>query len=519
MKSTSAIVVLSIAAALVVGSIACNKESASPATGSVAQGPKPAVSSNAWQVPVDVFPPSPSPTPTPAQNDWLNFGWQTFVALDWPALSQNSGGASGQPDTNLTIGATASNGALVPTVWTTYRDLSTIMLANGTDPGSQYSQPVTIPGSCPALGAGNPVAPGFQPLYIDNSTFTQATLSKSYTNEAFTGPLIDQEGWYTLEQIFVDPSEYAYIQGNGYFQGATQASAYQKNGKLAGFPQTGQGMGLPAYAQYGALEVKSTWRVLDPVNDAKIIPRYYSQWGYFMQADGKTCQGPTLFGLIGLHILRLTPSTTATWFWASFEQIDNTIPPSGVPATLAAANTPNGNCTSSYNVAPSAVSGNIAWNNKNTPDNICQVTLIPQDVQTVNQQWQSRLQGTVWQYYQMVNTLNPCSPGDSSCYIFGPIKSPTNTINLNIYANTAVESYFQSDTTCMSCHGSAAGDGVPTPLTGTNQIFTFVLQNAYWSNAAAANATRQRLFRLFHNPLKGQLAPAPKSKPHDHDKK
>src|SRR5215471_10689592 len=146
---------------LIVGlSIACNQPSApAPKQSPPAQGPKPPVSSAAWQVPVDVFPPSPSPTPTPAQNDWLNLGWQTFIALDWPALSPNAGGVMAQPDTSLSIGATASNGALIPAVWNTYRDVSTIMLANGQDPGNVYNQPVVVSGNCPAMGS-NPVAPG-----------------------------------------------------------------------------------------------------------------------------------------------------------------------------------------------------------------------------------------------------------------------------------------------------------------------------------------------------------------------
>jgi len=496
--------------------VACNKagnqpaEQASQPQAAVAQKPKVAVSPNAWQVPADV---QPQPA---SQTDWLNFGWQTFVALDWPALSPNSGGVMGQPDTSSTIGATAG-GAIVPAVWNTFRDVSTIMLANGVDPGSSYNKPTVIAGSCTAMGSGNPVAPGFQPLYVDNSTFTQATLPKSYTNEAFTGPLVDQGGWYTLEQIFVAPSEYAYIQGNGYYLGQNQVNAYKQNGSLVGFPKDGQGLNLPTWAQYGALEIKATWRVLDPNVDKNVLSRYYTQWGYFMQADGTTCQGPTLFGLIGLHILRLTPSTGATWFWASFEQIDNTEPPSGVPATLAANGTPNGACTTPpYNVTPNTSTGNIPWNGSNTPNNICQVTQIPSYVQTVNQSWQSQLQGTVWQYYQMVNTLNPCSTGDASCYTFYPIYDKNNTINLNAYANTAIESYFQSfqsgsttvTSTCMSCHGSAAGDGAPSTMTGNNQIFTFVLMNAYLPPSLTATATgeRQKLLRLFRHPPAGKLA-------------
>lgn len=42
-------------------------------------------------------------------------------------------------------------------------------------------------------------------------------------NQAFTAPLVDQEGWYAVHQIFIAPSEYAYIENNKYFNGANQA--------------------------------------------------------------------------------------------------------------------------------------------------------------------------------------------------------------------------------------------------------------------------------------------------------
>src|SRR5512135_2720158 len=115
---------------------------------------------------------------------------------------------------------------------------------------------------------------------------------------------------------------------------------------------------------------------------------------------------------------------------ASFEQVDNTSAPAGMNATLAAANTPNGNCTSQYNVGPPEAKGNIPWSPTNTANNLCEVTPIPPDVQQANQNWQKQLQGTVWQYYQMVNTLNPCSPGDSSCATFPPLNDQSNQVNL-----------------------------------------------------------------------------------------
>lgn len=502
MKSRLLVCLVTLIAFTVLG---CRKEETSePAPEAVAKKSTTQVNlpPNSWQVPVDV-----SGTPPVPQSNYTDLGWQTFVALSWPALSPSNGGQNGQPDTSSTIGATASNGAFVPTVWATFRDLDTIMLDNGVDPGATYTQATAIPSNCAPIGT-NPVAPGFSPMYVNASTFKSATFQKDYINQATLNPLVDQKGWYTFTNIRINQSEYDYIQQNGYYLGQNQVNAYKANGQLQPFPRTGNSS-LPTWAQYGALEIKSAWRVLDPATDSAIIPRYYTQWGYFMQPDGVTCQGPALFGLIGIHILRLTPSMGGTWFWASFEQIDNTEPPAGIPATLAAQGTPNGNCSNStgnYNKGPAEVTGNIPWNNTNTPDDICQVTNIPSNVQQANQTWQQNLSGTVWQYYQMVNTANPCPSGGAVCYEFPPIKDPANLINLDVFANTAIESYFQTGN-CLDCHGGAAGNGVPTPLTGTNQIFTFVLLNAYFPQNAASTAHAESLRASFHTLTQRKPAP------------
>jgi hypothetical protein len=515
MKSRTILISL-LTAAIVTTTFSCNQEQ--PTTETSTAAPKPmatkaavSVGTNAWVVPVDV---TPVPPPNPSEANYIDFGWQSFVALNWPSLSPTSGGVNGQPDTGALIGATAANGAFVPTVWSTYRDLSTIMLNNAVDPGASYTQAVTIPGGCTPIGS-NPVAPGFQPLFIDGSTFQNSQRVKDYINQA-TGnpsPLVDQEGWYTLTDIRINQSEYDYIHQNAFYAGVNQAAAYKASGKLPTFPKNGLESNLPplpSYAQYGSTEIKAAWRVLDPAKDSKVIPRYYTQWGYFLQPDGKTCQGPALFGLIGLHILRLTPTTGATWFWASFEQVDNTMPPAGIPATLAAANTPNGNCTSSYNVAPPEATGNIPWNNTNTPNNLCQVTPIPANVQAANTTYQGKLGGTVWQYYQMVNTLNPCPVGASGCASFPPIydTTPANEANLSIFANTAIESYAQSSS-CLDCHGGAAGYDYPKPLTGTNQIFTFALLNAYYPPSGAQTTAKAELLNLIRKPPHSNVAAAP----------
>jgi hypothetical protein len=451
--------------------------------------PGAALPASSWIVPVDV-----SPATNPPQSSWTTLAWQTFVALNWPsAVPATSSGIAGLPNPQLSIGST-SNGAMIPTVWLTYRSVANTLLPGAQDPGAWQTNPVALPAGCAAMTAPYTVSTGFQPMLLNLVSKFKSPVAPSNSDEASGPPLIEQSGWFITYDIRLDQSEYAYIQQNGYYNAATQQSAETSNGHLQPIPRTGAGM--PALANFGALEVKAAWRILDPVKDAKIIPRYFTQAGYFLQQDATTCQGPNLFGLVGMHILRLTPTTPATWFWSTFEQVDNvTPPPQGGLATLAAANTPNGNCGSgTYNQAPTQYPSNknIPWTGNATPVvNVCQVTNIDPAVAAINTTWQNNLQGTVWANYQLIDTINPSVQG-------GPAYSfaiSTATINTNIMANTTMETYLQGDgagngQSCMDCHACATPQGAAGSSTcagsSSNQVFTFVLSNAGMPLSAAA---------------------------------
>jgi hypothetical protein len=446
-----------------------------------------AATSGAWTVPVDVA----NAGNNPSQTDWYNLAWQTFIALNWPAVAPSTTSNPGQPDTTQSLGASAS-GALIPTVWMTYRDLGNTMLPNGADPGTWGSVPFEpVPSGCQPIQSGS-VAPGFQPMILDmvskfdldNPNF----IEQDDINEASGNPLIDQSGWYVAFDVHLNQAEYQYIQQNGYYDAANQINAFQPpNTGIQPFPRgDGQGFNnfnppLPSYAQFGALEVKAAWRVLDPSKDD--LSRYYTQVGYFLQPDGVTCEGPATFGLVGFHILRLTPTTPATWYWATFEQVDNTNPPnSSISPSFSKPNTPDGNCPATgVNQPPAQVTGNIPWNDTNTPVDVCRVFAIDSAVQAINQQYQGQgpVQNTVWQYYQLVQTINPSVQGGPS---FSFPNNTTATVNTNAMANVTLETYSQGTTSspdsCMSCHAFGQPLGAPSPLTSTNQIFTFVLQNA-----------------------------------------
>jgi hypothetical protein len=362
------------------------------------------------------------------------------------------------------------------------------------------------PSGCTVPPPANSVAPNFQPMLLN--MVSKFSNFPSETEQATNNPLVDQAGWYVTFDIRMDQSEFTYIRQFQYYNAANQSSAYTPpNTGIQPIPRNGSesyfNPALPAYAQYGALEVKAAWRVLDPAKD--IFSRYYIQEGYFLQPDGTTCNGPVTFGLIGLHILRLTPSMPGTWFWSTFEQVDNVAVPSGIQRadgtpltpTLAQPGTPNGQCTSAYNVAPPAVKGNIPFDNKNAPVNVCAVSYPPPAaVVQANQAWQAKLKGTPFAYYQLDDTIHPAISGTTG-FPFPPLNDTSNQVETNTMANTSLETYFQQPgQSCLSCHGFGEAIGGPKPITGSAQIFTFLLGNADTTSPAAAAIKKQHGIRL-----------------------
>ena len=178
--------------------------------------------------------------------------------------------------------------------------------------------------------------------YDPQTSYVLGMISKT-TPDAFTfinqapfphsgqvvGPLIDQAGNYVRYDIRMSQSEFQYFLQSKYYSAANQiadvlASKFQ-------FPPVGNEQyvkQLPTYAQYGTVEYKASWKILDKSSD--IISRYFNIPAFIVDPDG-TCFGPRLVGLTGLHVLRVTPSTPKTWFWSTFEQVDNLTVPNPAP--------------------------------------------------------------------------------------------------------------------------------------------------------------------------------------------
>lgn len=488
----------------------------------IAQGVDPCdPASQAW-----IYPSEAADIADPAS--WARFAWDGFVALNWPQLE---GGSPGEPDTAVTI-CDLPGGRPAFLQWMQKEQL---LLEGGVSPGSWDSPTVPTPTYAP--DDGGPTLPLIGAL----SKSSDPNLIDEF-DEAFSRrPLLDQNGRYVLYQIFLNRSEFEYFSQNGYYDATNQYAAFQPGGTFKGFPKSGAPgdfdppIDLPDWARQGAIELKASWKQLDEAEIAS--GRFFMQQVYFasnITAADPAC-GPVTVGLVGLHVLQLTPSTGATWFWATFEQVDNVdvLPgnPNGSPSFNPG---PDASCPPPYeegytcnatDCTPADPSGQtdcppFAPAEGEYPD-VCDadptlavnVSRIPEMttpdfVEAINDEYRAALPAP-WKHYRLLNTIQP-DPSGPSC--IPPQES--NTVNTLYMTNTTMETYTQyfdfislakcdgsvvapASMNCTDCHSVAKPLGAPTvEYNGTMfpepsyQVFSFMLNNAKSSCPADYNRDR-----------------------------
>ena len=157
-------------------------------------------------------------------------------------------------------------------------------------------------------------------------------------------------------------------------------------------------------------EVKAAWRILEPGQDDS---RYWTSYGIYTDQNGQ----PQLkkIGLTGLHIIsKVLPQ----WMWLTFEQVDN------ATATFQYFEGQKG----------VAVGANTTFNAAAAP---------------LNAAYQAQLAGTKWQYYGL--------QGWQSEFVDKATGAPT------LFANTQAETYFQTTSSCITCHSLASIGPLASP--------------------------------------------------------
>ncbi|NER26510.1 MAG: cytochrome C [Symploca sp. SIO1C4] len=374
------------------------------------------------------------------QHDFDVFSWQSFIALNWPTLPNES------VNTRELIGSKGDNA----TVWEAYKEAYQVFLPDGKTPPF-WGQTGKLPRACQNLKTSR--------KFVFRMSQKVANEVLDADEQVFnTGPLIDQQGQYVRYAIHFNDRIFDYILNN---------NLYSKQGQDNFDAEVNFPSGNNDNQEVGAIILKSAWKVLDPQQDDasrfhKIKALVYTPASAEPLVK-ESCQLKTM-GMVGLHIARKTKSAPQ-WVWSTFEHVDNLEVP------------PNSGLKPLFFNPESKVPENQPppkpWN-PNLPAQPSQVTrVIPIDQATknLNSQWQAKLrqvnEQSVWQYYQLVSTQWPANPTRSAAGDPAP----------QFLANITMETYIQGrvpnvSSSCVLCHINS------TMTNGKFSDFTYLLERA-----------------------------------------
>ncbi len=419
------------------------------------------------------------------------WSWQAFLAVNWPTNN------AGQPAAS--IGSYTGNNP----AWSRWHESNGIFLPNGATPPACTTQTAAGPAAFVAernLAAfskpGLPAPPAVAAAKTGRALFNVSAVGElvhgrtpvkrlasgriSEIDQAFSGPLFDQNGNPTFYEILLDNNEVGYLCANKLYSIAGQIAFSSNPANKVQFP-SGQWQTNGS----GAFELKLAWKVLDPKTDK--AERFFHQPAQVLINNQWTA---VEVELVGMHIAHKSQSSPQ-WIWSTFEQIDN-LATDQVANPGLNPNYFNAGCpTCLVNVQPT---GNPP---ANTPVQVLRMVPIPPDKEALNREAQAalRAQNSVWQYYQLIDTqwptnpsAPPTPPGDAN--LPQSINNKSGGQPTPVYlTNMTMETYFQvgnqsasnlqegnppsnvqafGTESCTGCHSSA---GVAQSGTPKNPVF------------------------------------------------
>jgi hypothetical protein len=446
-----------------------------------------------------------NPNVPPGTCGFLQFAWDDFLSLNWPALpvipSVSTSRTRGIPDQSKLIG---QGGNRVTGVWEQFQPNWYLFWPNNPPPPAAtppaqpsnsfaaWNQNAWLPAACGPLQTNLP-AGSAPPRILSSLSKLDAMPGVA---QAFSAPLIDQNGYYSRYEIVLDYETFHYINSNQLYLLP----------KLKDFVQH-QPISFPVQSadDTGATFIKAAWKPL--FTDAeRNSGRYHIAQAFLFTAAGgnvaATCAGPVPMGLVGLHIVHKTQGFPM-WLWATFEQVDNTpddtanpgpTPPQGwaffKPGSAAPANvapkcpdgvTPFTRCdfqpTSSHlgQAANDKTGGPVQVVRKNPIAKSANQPGLDEINKTVHDALVAIDPNNVWQYYRLIDAqwqnanANPQAPCTVKTGFF-----PACNI-----ANATMETYLQTNS-CMGCHKGATAPSSPAAMSD----LTFELGLAWQPNNA-----------------------------------
>lgn len=447
------------------------------------------------------------------------YSWQALVAINWPL------DAKGAPRLNFTDEG-------MPT-WLKWKEAFQVYRSDGKKPHSWDS-----PRNDGGLGLKESFINDYDTRIITSSrtpTHRGNHNTANETDQAFAGKLFDQNGNVVVYEVLMNKEEFDYVVDNKLYNVNGQLE-FSKSNTEANFPAGNYGEN-----KLGATEIKLAWKIL---GDGDMKERYFKDEGYIINETTGEPEKAHL-GLIGFHISQKTP-TGKQWVWSTFEHIDNLdqnvtdidgetkvihptltnpdceICPVNVDVTIkkdvySYEQDRHGNY---WNV----INDSLKEDNNYYTDAAVMKTQakrmvdIPVRVKNINTMMQNYFeqQGSVWQYYQLIDTQYPLDQ-DAAPATSTPIeyRIPESVINksggkpnLALLTNISMETFFQGGNqraglmensksdinifgteSCIGCHSSAylfdsytLKDGKMVLGTGSQLSgdFSWLLKSASW---------------------------------------
>jgi hypothetical protein len=422
----------------------------------------------------------------PGTCGFLQFAWQDFLALNWPALPINPGNktslARGLPNTNEVIGKTANgdNTAVWEQFqpnWYLFQPNNPPAQAAGGNSFAGWNQYAALPSACGPVT--NP-----PPRILSSLSKFDAMPGVS---QAFSAPLIDQTGYYARYEIALDYTAFNFINSNEFYL-LPNVTAFAAKG--TGFDFPGQNGNTT-----GTTFIKAAWKTLSAaeINSG----RYHTAKAFLFTPNAPgiepTCAGPVTVGLVGLHIVHKTDKF-GNYLWNTFEQIDNTPNDPSKPGTTPPGGwgffdpskgttnpnvkpqcpkTVNGSCdfepTSSH--LNDSTGGPVQAVRLNLPSKSPNQPALGQINSAMHAALKAIKANSVWQYYELVEAQWQTTAAPQTCAV---TKGPNNS---NVFfpqkgvANMTMETYEQTSS-CMACHSFANAPSIPPAATGSKQVCT-----------------------------------------------
>lgn len=368
---------------------------------------------SAWDLPSDL-------ANTATEEQAAEFAWQTFIAMNWPASSK-----AGQPDKNKKFGTPGT------TTWETWMEVFDLFADPSTPP--KWGDENLTPKDCEGKLANK---------ILHQSTKVSGLLDER--DQAVGGAMVDVRGNIARYEVRVNQPMFQFIVDGGLYNKEGQAAMPEEKFK---FPN-------------GSIELKGAWKQMVAGKDD--YSRFHTANTLIYDKDidnlevntdclpasvreNMTTCDTTTMGLVGLHIVYRVPSAPSS-VWITFEQVDNTNDtPKGNTPSFFDPNCPESDCPPNTRFCD--VPGQKFTQVERVILDEPAITKSDKIYAEVNARMQNSelIKGTVWENYKLVGIQYPTDPE------FDRVGKP----NRRQLANTTMETFNQSASSCVGCHAFA----------------------------------------------------------------